>query len=386
VSLKPEFPAARGVVNLDAASTGLVPRRAIEAVSGYYVNSCCNAGRSAYRRSLETSAIIEDARESLAAFFGAKPEQLAFTPGATHSINWIAKGLRLSRGDKVLLTKIDHHANILPWLDLAEVEIVWVECDIHGRIDVEDFKSKISGVKVAAFSGASNVTGAVQPIKELSAISRQAGALSLVDAAQLAPHKPIDFSDIGCDYLAVSGHKMNAPKGIGLLLSSEIGAKRIKPLIVGGGSVKDVTLDGFTLKDYPEGFESGTFSVEGVIGLVASIEWLKSQNLPEIYTHERELMNRIEKLLYGFDIEVFHPSIDSTPTLSFWSGSMKAHTLACHLDRKHKIQVRSGHMCAFPFIKGILGKTDGLVRVSIGPWNTKDDVEIFSLAISELLE
>lgn len=387
MSFSNEFPSARGVHNLDSAATGLLPQSVIDAVSQYHVRSCANAGRSAYLRSVEVTDQIEATREIVAKYFGTSSSNIVFTPGATHAICWIAMGLGLTAGDRVLVTRADHHANILPWLRLRDrygVIVEWADCDEYGRIDTEDFEAKVKGCKIASFSGASNVTGAIQPIKELSQIAHQAGALSLVDSAQLAPHTQIKFDRIGCDFMACSGHKMLSPKGVGLLIAGKAGQDAIEPVIVGGGSIDNLSEKGYIMKSFPAGFESGTQCVEGIIGLAEAIKWFNSKGHSNVFSHETALSEKILDCLRKHDVKIFHPKY-STPTISFSSKAMVPHIISRQLDRNFNVLVRSGHMCALPFTRNIPGNVTGLVRVSVGPWNNDDDIKAFELGIDSVL-
>ena len=385
---KKDFPAARDTHNLDAAATGLLHRMVIKAVLGYYEHSCANAGRSPYKRSALITVFVEEARENISAYFGATKSELVFTPGATHSLNWVAKGLDWKPGDVVLLTKADHHANILPWMNLRNlgVEIRFAECDCFGRIDLADFKAKIKGVKLSAFIAASNVTGAIQPIKELVHICKNAGAFSIIDAAQIAPHSVINFDSLGADFMAIAGHKLGAPKGIGILLVKEAIQNKLHPLIVGGGVIRDVQLDGYKLMDFPEGFESGTPSIEGIIGLNATVEWLCKIDLETFYSYEKKLEQQaIAKLKAIPEVSVFHPETPTTPTFAFSVDGISSNRLAVALDKRWNVQVRSGHMCAMLLVRDIMGFKDGLVRVSFGPWNEFNDILPLVEGISKLV-
>ncbi len=376
-SLKSQFPAAKGVHNLDAAATGLLPTAVIEAVNKYWTESGATAGRSPYRKSIVATKLVEESRQTIADWFNVSFEETIFTPGATHSINWVAKGLDLEARDRILLTRADHHANILPWMDLRAkgVELVWVGCNRNGVIDVEDFRKKCFGCKVAAFSGASNVTGAIQPIKELSEIARDNGAISVIDAAQLASHERIDFKSVGCDFMAVAGHKMMAPKGLGLLLGRKEAFEQLKPTIVGGGVVADVTEEGYKLLPKPLEYESGTQSLEGIIGLAEAIRWTKANNADEIEKrlkyYDKELCNLLKKM----DVEILHPE-HSTPTVSIILKDKDPIEIGRKLDETANVQVRAGFLCAMPFLKWI-GASKGVMRISFGPWCDDDDLAAF---------
>lgn len=376
-SLKDQFPAAFGVHNLDAAATGLLPAQVIEAVNKYWVESGATAGRSPYKKSALATKLVEDARREIAGWFNVAFEELVFTPGATHSLNWVAKGLDLKPGDKVLITRADHHANILPWMDLKSkgIELVWADCDGQGVIDIDDFGQKCRGCKVAAFSGTSNVSGAIQPIKELANIAREFGVISVVDAAQLAPHHRIDFSSVGCDFMAVAGHKMMAPKGLGLLIGKKDAFAKLKPTIVGGGVVVDVTDEGYQLMPKPYEYESGTQSLEGIIGLAESIRWVKSLDHLSIERRLKEYDRELCTFLKNRHLEVLHPE-NSTPTISVIVKDTEPAKVAQKLDQMANIQVRAGFLCAMPFLKK-LGVKNGVMRISFGLWNDEQDLKAF---------
>lgn len=386
VDYKKEFPQTLGVINLDSAATGLVPASVADFVYNYSATSCANAGRSAYRKSVEITAKVDFAREETAKFFGAKTHELAFTPGATHALNWVAKGLSFCEGDVVVLTKADHHANILPWMDLKKqgVQIRWVECDKKGHIDIEDFRQKTAGAKVTAFTGAGNVTGAIQPITELVKICKENGCLSVIDGAQLAPHKKINFDKLGADFMAIAGHKMMAPKGIGLLLANENSSKLLSPLIVGGGVIRDVTLDGYELQPFPNGFESGTPCIEGILGLHKLTEWLTEKG-EDLYAHESALADTCEANLRQIPKVTVKRGNPATPVMALNVEGWQPHKLAVKLDADYKIAVRSGHMCALPLVRDVLGYPEGLLRISFAAWNTQEDVEVIVNALKEIL-
>jgi len=386
VVFKNQFPSASEYHNLDAAATGLLPESVAAFVYDYHLKSCVNAGRSAYRRSIEVTAMVDEAREKIASFLGTKKTNLAFAPGATHAINWIAKGLDLSAGDTVLCTMADHHANILPWLDLKRrgIRVVFAMCDGLGRIDVADFQDKVKGAKVAAFIAASNVTGAIQPMRELTKISSENGAISVVDAAQLAPHQRIDFDSLGVDFMAIAGHKMMASKGSGLLLARESAQALIGPLIVGGGSIKDVKTDSFELLPFPEGFESGTPSIEGILSLWKAIEWLQERGEENVWRHEKTLNKQAREILSQVrGLKIYQPE-NCTPTMSIELSGWEPNKLAVKLDREYNIAIRSGHMCALPLVRDTMGFPKGLCRISFGPWNEEKDIVAIANALDKI--
>jgi cysteine desulfurase/selenocysteine lyase len=374
-SLKNQFPAAKDVHNLDAAATGLLPQEVIDAVNRYWIESGATAGRSPYAKSAIATKLVEESRKEIAGWFNVSIEETVFTPGATHSLNWVAKGLDFQTGDKILVTRADHHANILPWMDLKTkgIELVWADCDRNGVIDVDDFARKCKRCKVAAFSGASNVSGAIQPIARLSAIAKESGAISVVDAAQLAPHGQIDFQSVGCDFMAVAGHKMMAPKGLGLLLGRKEAFSKLRPTIVGGGVVAEVTEDGYKLLPKPLEYESGTQSLEGIIGLAQSIRWQKANDWHKIEERLKTFNRQLCDYLSEKNVEILHPT-ESTPTISIILKNADPAEIARKLDETAGIQVRTGFLCAMPYLKWI-GATNGVMRISFGPWNEVADIE-----------
>lgn len=384
-SLKSQFPAAKDVHNLDAAATGLLPIAVIGAVNKYWTECGATAGRSPYWKSMSATRLVEESRQVVADWFNVSFEETVFTPGATHALNWIAKGIDFKPGDKVLVTLSDHHANIIPWMDLKAkgVDLVWAGCDRNGTIDIDDLRQKCAGCKVAAFSGASNVTGAIQPITELSAIARNNGTLSVIDAAQLAPHERIDFKSVGCDFMAVAGHKMMAPKGLGVLLGRKEAFSQLKPTIVGGGVVVNLTQDDYELMAKPLEYESGTQSLEGIIGFAEAIRWIKANNPEQIEKKLKAYDSKLCDFLKELKVEILHPE-HSTPTISIIPGDKNPADIAKKLDETANIQVRSGFLCAMPFLKWV-GADKGVLRISFGSWCDEDDLEAFYRCCDNIL-
>ncbi|MEZ4812851.1 MAG: aminotransferase class V-fold PLP-dependent enzyme [Caldisericia bacterium] len=385
---KADFPSAKDVHNFDSAATGLLPNSVINGVTNYWQNSCSNAGRSAYFRSLEITDFIDNTRASVANYFGAEASELLFTPGATHSINWVAHGLDVSENDSILITKTDHHANILPWLNLQKkgIKIRWVNCNEFGRIDIDDFRDKIKGCKIAAFSGASNVSGAIQDIKTLVKIAKENGSLSLVDAATTRPtQKNIDFKNRAVILWRLLVIKSCLQRELGFSFPRAESQKRLNPCIIGGGGIEDIDGSDFSMREYPSGFESGTPSVEGIIGLFHAIKWYKDKKQDEVFSHEEKIRSKIQKHFADMGIETINPE-NSTPLVTFNIEGLRPHIIASKLDRLGNVLVRSGHMCAIPFTRTIRKQKAGFVRVSVGPWNDDNDVKALVGTIRKILD
>jgi len=379
--IRKDFPILKEVVYLDNASTSLTPEPVLEAVWDYYHSYKANVGRGVYRMAQLADQRYRDAHHKTAQFVGASRQEgmTIFTRNATESINIVARGLRWKKGDRIVTTLLEHHSNLLPWMRLREegVELTVIKPDKTGMIDPADFETAISkGTRLVAISQLSNALGSVLPVKEISKICRERGAALLVDAAQSAPHMPVNVEDIYCDFLCFSGHKMLAPMGTGVLWVKKEG--EIKPLLAGGGMVQDVGDDGYEIKKGYEGFEAGTPDISAGIGLGAAVDYLTRVGLEDIHHHEQRLT---VKLLEGLQdikgVKVFGPEPGSQNrggVVSFTVEGLLPHEVALMLDQASSICVRSGHHCCIPLMKH-LGLKYGTVRASLYLYNTEDEIE-----------
>jgi len=291
--VRADFPILKHIIYMDSAATSLTPEPVVEAVAGYYRDYNANVGRGVYRLSQVASQKYKDAHEKVAGFIGAKEAgEVIFTKNTTEAINMVAYGLKWASGDEVVTTLLEHHSNFLPWFKLREkgVNLKIVNPNRSGEFKVADFEAAIGdSTRLVAVTHVSNVLGTISPIKELSAICKEKGALLLVDGAQSAPHIPLDVEKLGCDFFAFSGHKMLGPTGTGVLWVKD--PDGLEPTFFGGGMIEKVSVDGYELAAGYERFEAGTPNIAGGIGLGRAVDYLNDVGMDKLqayavsYTH-----------------------------------------------------------------------------------------------------
>jgi len=376
--IRDDFPILQEVIYLDNASTSLTPEPVLASILEYYRTYNANVGRGVNRLSQMADQMYRSAHLNVEGFIGAREGELAFTRNTTESINTVASGLKWKKGDKVVTTLIEHHSNFLPWLRLKERGVVLdiISPDRDGTFQTSDFEKAISkGTKIVAVTQISNVLGTILPIKEISGICRDRGAMLLVDGAQSVPHMPVEVRDLGCDFLCFSGHKMLGPTGIGALWMD----REIKPLMLGGGAVDDVSVDRYELKPGYERFEAGTPNICGGIGLARAVDYLKGLGMEEVRSHETSLTRRMLEGLQGIEnVEIYGPlSIEKKGgVVSFNVKGMMPHDVSLMLDEASNIITRSGYHCCMPLMR-YLGLKNGNVRASLYIYNTEDEVDRF---------
>ena len=400
--IRKDFPILNsGIIYMDSAATSLTPEPVLDAVLDYYRNYNANVGRGVHRLTQMASQRYEDAHRKVAEFIGAKPQELIFTKNTTEGINTVASGIGLKKGDKIVVSLLEHHSNLLPWIraknkfgiDLEVVKPNAISADDDKCMpDMSDFEDVIDEkTKIVAITHVSNALGSILPVKEISKLCEKNDALLLVDAAQSVPHMPLDVNDIGCDFLAFSGHKMLGPTGTGGLFVKEELMENIEPLTVGGGAVEDASFVDYSLKRSYEKFESGTPNIAGAIGLGAAVDYLERIGMEKVKAWEERLakrliaglqeINQIE--IYGCDSEAFELG-KRIGTVSFGVKGMNPNEVALRLDREAGIIVRSGHHCCIPLMKHLGLGAEGTVRVSVYLYNTEKEVERFLELISEI--
>ncbi len=383
--IRRQFPilASGKITYLDSAATAQKPDAVLRAMDRYYQEENANVHRGMHVLAEAATVAYENARNTVADFIGAQPQEIIFTKSCTESINLVARsfgGANLCKGDVVVLTILEHHSNIVPWLQLKEeigVAIEWMDIDDDGtlRMDQLDAFLKQENVKMVAVTGLSNVLGVKTPLKDIIKKSHAAGAKVLVDAAQLIAHAPIDVCDLDCDFLAFSGHKLYGPTGIGVLYGKRKLLERMPPFLGGGMMIGEVKKDRFTAADIPQKFEAGTPPIAEAVGLGAAITWLKQFPWKDIQAHEQSLMQRAMKHLTSIKDLTILPNPNPNPTgcLSFTIGNVHPHDLTEIIGRKG-VCLRAGHHCTQPLHErlGISAST----RLSVGIYTTKDDIEI----------
>jgi cysteine desulfurase/selenocysteine lyase len=383
--IRSDFPILKDVIYMDSASTSLTPETVLNFMLDYYNKYNANVGRGVHRLSQIAQQRYSDAHKKVARFIGAKDGDLIFTRNTTESINMVALGLNWRRNDKIVTTLAEHHSNFLPWLQQKKegANLELIQPDQNGSFDLSDFERAIDAeTRLVATAQVTNVLGTKLPVKEISKICQDRGAMLLVDAAQSAPHMPIDVEDLGCDFLCFSGHKMLGPKGTGVLWTKQ----KLKPLMVGGGMVEDVSTDGFEIRKGYEGFEAGTPNIAGGIGLGKAVDFLVEVGMEEIAAHEAWLAGRLLEGLQEIEgVEVYGPASakDRSGIVSFNVKGLMPHDVALMLDQVSNIMVRSGHHCCIPLMKH-LGLRDGTVRASLYLYNTPEEVKLLLRTVEEI--
>ena len=375
----------RPIVYLDSASSSLQPRQVLAAMDHYYETTHANVHRGVYATAEEATALYEGARRKVGRFIGA-PEpkrEIVFTKNATEALNLVANSwgrANLTRGDVVLLTEMEHHANLVPWLMLAEsigLELRYLPVDTDGRLDLSDLDRLLDGAKVLAITAMSNVLGTINPVPTIAEAAHRAGAVVVVDGAQSVPHLVTDVTALGADFLAFSAHKMEGPTGIGVLWARAELLDGMPPFLGGGGMILDVSLTGFGPAEPPWRFEAGTPPIAEAVGLAAAVDYLTGVGIERIVAHERLLTAYAIDALHdrlGEDCTIFGPPAggDRGGVISLAYRDVHAHDLAQVLDQ-FGVCVRPGHHCAKPLMRK-LGVT-ATARASIGLYNDERDID-----------
>ena len=395
-AVRREFPVlsrtidGRPIVYLDSANTSQKPRVVIDAMTTFMAEQYAPINRSAYTLAAEATERFEGTRTALASFINARSaNEVVFTKNATEALNLVAGSwgrAALSAGDAVVLTHLEHHANIVPWHMLAAergIELRWIPLTGDGQLDLADLDRLLDGAKALAFSSMSNVLGTITPVRQLCAAARAAGAVSIVDACQSVPHMPTDVQAWGADFVAFSSHKMCGPSGVGVLWGREELLDAMPPFLGGGNMIADVRLDGFTCAPLPAKFEAGTPAIAEVVALGAAVEFLRSIGMSEIRRHEIELADYVLRMLterFGTDISIHGPSNPELrgATFSFAFRGIHPHDLSQVLDQRN-VCVRAGHHCAKPLMR-LLG-ANATARASFYLYNSADEADALADAL-----
>ncbi len=385
--IKQDFPILKQKINgkkltyLDSAATSQKPRQVIAAEKEFYETMNANLGRAVYALGERATKAHEDARKNIADFISAAPEEIIFVRNTTEAINLVANCIsqKLNSGDEILATVMEHHSNIVPWQIVAEktgAKIKFVDILPDGTFDLGSFQKLINTkTKLVAVTYVSNVLGTINPVKEIVAAAKAFGALTLIDAAQAAPHMPINVREIDCDFLAFSGHKMLGPTGIGVLYGKKEILGQLPPFMAGGGMIREVTLEKASYLDLPHRFEAGTQNIAGAIALGAAIDYLKNLGMENIREHEKELTKyALEKLSKIIGLEIYGPKDTKLcgGVISFNLKGAHPHDVAQILDSEG-IAIRSGHDCAMPLMQRL--GVPAVCRASFYIYNDKEDVD-----------
>lgn len=365
------------IIYLDSAATTQKPQCVIDKVSTVYRNGISNVHRALNFLADEVTVEFENARESVARFIGCSKNEIILTGNATQGLNLVATWLGGESKPKVLTTTLEHHSNLVPWLDKSNVEFVdWAE---NGQIDLEDLKKKLAkNPDLFSIAWCSNLLGTVQPMERIMELCREAGVKTLVDASQSIPHIPCDVGQLGCDYMVFSSHKIYGPSGIGVLYVRSSELENLSPVFLGGSMVKEVHCDGYTLNDLPYRFEAGTPNIEGLIGLGEALEYVLDLGYEEIHTHESNLITYAKNCLSEIkEVTLLgpRPQEPSAPLAAFLVDGLESTAVAKILSNRANIVMRSGFHCAQPAHDQLSCQPS--CRISLAVYNNYEDIDEF---------
>lgn len=387
--IRNEFPALTQKVNghdliyFDNAATTLKPISVIESISDYYKTVNSNVHRAGHYLSSQATNAYESARKTVRDFIGAHShEEIIFTKGTTESMNLIATILDnsiLKDSDSIILTTMEHHSNIVPWLSLKEkknLDIKIVDINSKGELDLNEFESLFSNkTKVLSIAHSSNVLGTINPIKKIIEIAKKHGVITIIDGAQGIVHDKVNVEELDCDFYCFSGHKIYGPMGIGVLYGRKELLDSLGVYQTGGGMIKNVSFESVEYNVVPYKYEAGTPNVAGAIGLEAAITYMKNIGFDKIVEYENELLDYANKKINEIEgIEIYGTSIKKDPIISFNIKGIHHSDIAMILD-KFGIAVRNGSHCTQPLMKKLGIK--GNIRISFVFYNTKKEIDVF---------
>ncbi len=377
------------LVYLDSANTGQKPVVVIDTVDDFFRNHNANVSRAVHALGAEATDAYEGARTKLAKFLNVRADELVLCSGTTFAINLVAYSWALPRlqpGDAIVLTRMEHHANIVPWQLVAErtgATIKVADIDEHGDLDLDQLYSLLTPeVKLLGVAHVSNVLGTVNPVREICREARKRGIVTVVDGSQAAPHRPLDVAAIGCDFYAITGHKMAGPTGTGVLWGRREHLDAMPPFLGGGEMIKQVRFDGTVFNDAPHKFEAGTPNIAGFIGLGAAVDYLTGIGMANIEAREQELLAYATQRLDEVEgVRIFGRAREKAAVISFLVEGAHAHDLATLLDLEG-VAVRSGHHCAHPLMQHF--GVPATCRASFAFYNTFEEIDAFIAALQKV--
>lgn len=381
-------PLGQDLVFLDSASSAQKPQAVIDAIADFYSGYYSNTGRGAYWPANEATAAVQNSRQKVADLIRADKDEIVFTAGTTDAVNKLARvhfNKQIESGDQIIVSEMEHHANLIPWQELAKdtgAVIKAIPIDDEGKLIFEEYKALLqTKTALVAVTATSNVLGTITPVKELTELAHQYGTKVFVDAAQAVSHSPVDVKEWDCDLMAFSGHKLYGPTGIGVLYGKKELLDGMEPLAYGGGMITRVNIeDAKYLRKSPHKHEAGTMNIAGVIGLGAAVDFVQEiglehieKALDELTQYGLEALSKIE----GLDIK---GGAERAPVISFTLENVHPHDLSTFLNEKG-ICVRAGHHCAQPLMSRL--NVHATTRASFGIYNTKEDVDYLVEVINE---
>lgn len=392
-----DFSVLKEVIYFDNAASSLKPRQVVEGINKYYNECPVNINRGTHKLSMKASILFEKSREKVSKFINSEFEEVIFCQNTTDAINLLMYSFYNSnffkKGDEIILTCFEHHANMVPWIFLEKkigVKLKYVNIKDDFTLDLDDFKNKISSkTKLITIAHVSNTIGTIVPLKEILKISKSNNIKTLVDASQSVPHMKIDFKSLGCDFLVFTGHKMLGPTGIGCLISKKENLDFLEPYKFGGDMIKNVSYHDFSVNKAPFKFESGTPNISGVFGLSSAIDYLLDVGMDNILKQDKNLLNYFLKRVsqennINDNLSIFNPKNSNlqAPIVLFKLKGVASRDLSSILDQMSFIATRAGVHCAEPIVKRF--DKDGLSRASFYFYNTFEEIDVFINSLKEI--
>ncbi len=379
LNVRDQFPGVGDWNYLDSAATAQKPQAVIDAVARAYGPDYATVHRGIYKRSSDMTQRYEAARAAAARLIGGKAEQLVFTRGATEAINLVARTLPKNGRNRVLLSQLEHHSNIVPW-QLAGYEVDAVPLTTDGKIDLDAAEEMLTQEhRIIAFAHVSNVLGSILDAKRAAEIARSKDALLLLDGCQAVPRLPVNVAELGCDFYAFSGHKLYGPTGIGCLWGRSL--DQLPPWQGGGSMIDRVTFEETTYLDPPARFEAGTPHIVGAVGLHAAIDWVEAIGMDAIHAHECALVAEARSALSGIPGVTLHGPEDSAGIVSFNVDGVHPHDTATILDDAG-VAVRAGHHCAQPLMDWL--GVPATARASFAAHSDISDIDALVVGIEQV--
>ncbi|MDB5085433.1 MAG: cysteine desulfurase [Bacilli bacterium] len=397
--IKQDFPVLKQEINghslcyLDSGASSQLPQQVLDAMVHYYSYSHANVHRGVHTLAERATSAYEETRDKVAQFIGAaEAETIVFTRGSTEALNLVAYSYaasRLSAGDGIITTRLEHHSNLVPWQQVAAstgCSLNMVDLTEDGNLQLDQYQAFLDqgNIKICAFAHASNVVGSIAPAKEMIARAHAAGAVVVLDAAQSVPHMPVNVQDLDVDFLAVSGHKMLAPTGIGFLYGKRELLEDMEPYQTGGSMIGFVEPESSTWAAVPTRFEAGTPNIVGAVGLSAAIDYLERLGMDNIMEHERQLADYAWQRLSEVDgTQLYGPRSPRAGLISFNVGHLHPHDVSTVLDSEG-IAIRAGHHCAQPLHKWL--NVAATNRASFYVYNDEEDIDRLVAGLAKVKE
>jgi len=396
--IRSEFPILNQSVNgkplvyLDSAASTQRPNAVLAAMDRFSKTSNANVHRGVHTLSQRATDEFEAARVTVQKFVGAdEPAEIIWTKGCTESLNLVAAswgGANLQPGDEILLTNMEHHANIVPWQLIAEktgAVVRPIPITDNCEVDLEAFRGMVSDrTKVAGIKHVCNATGIVNPVREMAAIAKSVGAIVVADGAQALAHVPVNVKELGVDFYAMSSHKVYGPMGVGALYGRRELLEAMPPFMGGGDMIRSVSFSGTTFNEIPNKFEPGTPNVSGVIGFAAALDWYSSVGVERIWAHEHELAQNLRNALDDMPgVRTVGKCVGQSPVVSFVMDDAHPHDVGTILDA-HGVAIRTGHHCCMPLMERL--GIPGTSRASFAVYNTNQEISVLIEALKNVVD